>query len=79
LDIEMVMMDKTVVLLRSPERFDAGRGTLRAFLVGVARNLILKRWCVERRLVRSAMRRYRKLPNWWNGPFNRFRPFSAGP
>ena len=33
-----------VALLRHPGRFDAARGTLRAFLLGIARNLALKRW-----------------------------------
>jgi len=47
---EDVAQDCFVALLRAPERFDAGRGTMRAFLIGVARNLILKRWRVERRL-----------------------------
>jgi RNA polymerase sigma-70 factor, ECF subfamily len=33
-----------LALLRQPDRFDASRGTRRAFLLGVARNLALKRW-----------------------------------
>jgi DNA-directed RNA polymerase specialized sigma24 family protein len=47
---EDVAQDYFAALLHAPERFDAGRDTLQAFLVGVARNLILKRWRVERRL-----------------------------
>ena len=34
-----------------PARFDPGRGTQRAFLLGIARNLVLKRWRAEHRLV----------------------------
>ncbi len=37
-------------LLRCPDRFDAARGSLRAFLLGVTRNLALKHWRAERRL-----------------------------
>jgi RNA polymerase sigma-70 factor (ECF subfamily) len=40
-----------VALLRHPARFDPSRGTLRAFLLGVARNLALKRWRDEHRWV----------------------------
>ena len=46
---EDVTQDCFLALLRAPERFDAGRGPIRAFLVGVARNLILKRWRTESR------------------------------
>ena len=37
-------------LLRHPGRFDPARGPLRAFLLGIARNLTLKRWRKEHRL-----------------------------
>jgi RNA polymerase sigma-70 factor (ECF subfamily) len=37
-------------LLRCPGRFDAARGSLRAFLLGITRNLALKHWRTERRL-----------------------------
>jgi RNA polymerase sigma-70 factor (ECF subfamily) len=40
-----------VALLRYPARFDASRGTLRAFLLGIARNLARKRWRDEPRSV----------------------------
>jgi RNA polymerase sigma factor (sigma-70 family) len=46
---EDVTQDAFVALLRSPERFDAARGTLRAFLLGIARNLVLKHWRAEHR------------------------------
>jgi RNA polymerase sigma-70 factor (ECF subfamily) len=46
---EDVTQDCFLALLRAPERFDAGRGPIRAFLVGMARNLILKRWRAESR------------------------------
>ena len=46
---EDVAQDCFVALLRTPERYDAGRGPLRALLIGVARNIILKRWRAESR------------------------------
>ena len=36
-------------LLRLPERYDPTRGLMRAFLLGVARNLALKQWNSEHR------------------------------
>jgi RNA polymerase sigma-70 factor (ECF subfamily) len=47
---EDITQDVFVALLRHPARFDPGRGTLRAFLLGIARNLVLKRWRAEHRL-----------------------------
>jgi len=44
-----ITQDVFVGLLRNPDRFDPGRGTLRAFLLGMARNLALKRWRTEHR------------------------------
>jgi RNA polymerase sigma-70 factor (ECF subfamily) len=41
---EDITQDVFLTLLHHPERFDATRGTLRAFLLGIARNLALKRW-----------------------------------
>ena len=38
-----------VSLLRQPDRYDPARGSLRAFLLGMTRNLALKRWRGERR------------------------------
>ena len=46
---EDITQDVFVSLLRHPDRFDPARGTLRAFLLGIARNLALKHWRVERR------------------------------
>jgi len=46
---EDVAQDCFIVLLRTPERYNAGRGPLRAFLIGVARNIILNRWRAESR------------------------------
>ena len=46
---EDITQDVFVGLLRSPDRFDPARGTLRAFLLGIARNLTLKRWRAEHR------------------------------
>jgi RNA polymerase sigma-70 factor (ECF subfamily) len=33
-----------LALLRNPDRFDPARGTLRTFLLAIARNLALKQW-----------------------------------
>ena len=46
---EDVAQDCFVALWRAPERYDADRGSMRAFLIGVARNILLKRWRVESR------------------------------
>ena len=45
---EDITQDVFLVLLRD-ERFDPARGSLRAFLLGIARNLLLKRWRDEQR------------------------------
>jgi RNA polymerase sigma-70 factor (ECF subfamily) len=41
---EDIAQDAFLALLRRPDRFDPARGSLRAFLLGVVRNLVLKRW-----------------------------------
>lgn len=41
--VDEITQDVFVALLEHPERFDPARGTLRAFLLGIARNLVLKR------------------------------------
>ena len=46
---EDITQDVFVALLRHPERFDPRRGSLRAYLLGVARNVALKRWRNEHR------------------------------
>jgi RNA polymerase sigma-70 factor (ECF subfamily) len=46
---EDITQDVFVGLLRDPDRFDPARGPLRAFLLGIARNLTLKRWRKEHR------------------------------
>jgi RNA polymerase sigma-70 factor (ECF subfamily) len=46
---EDITQDVFVGLLRYPARFDPDRGTLRAFLLGIARNLALKHWRAEHR------------------------------
>ena len=46
---EDIAQDVFVGLLRYPDRFDPARGTLRAFLLGIARNLALKHWRNEHR------------------------------
>jgi RNA polymerase sigma-70 factor (ECF subfamily) len=44
-----IVQDCFAALWRKPEAFDPSRGGLRAFLLGVARNLIRKRWRNDRR------------------------------
>ena len=46
---EDITQDVFVGLLRHPNRFDPERGALRAFLLGIARNVALKRWRAEHR------------------------------
>lgn len=46
---EDVAQDVFLVLLRRPDLFDPSRGALRSFLLGVTRNLVLKRWRDENR------------------------------
>jgi RNA polymerase sigma-70 factor (ECF subfamily) len=46
---EDVAQDVFLSLLRQPDRFDFTRGPVRPFLLGVARNLSLKRWRGESR------------------------------
>jgi len=46
---EDIAQNAFVGLLRDPGRFDPARGTLRAFLLGIARNLALKHWRAEHR------------------------------
>jgi RNA polymerase sigma-70 factor (ECF subfamily) len=41
---EDVVQDCFLALSRRPAAYDPTRGALRAFLLGIARNLILKRW-----------------------------------
>ena len=47
---EDLAQDCFLELLRHPGRFDPQRGSLRAYLLGVVRNLALRRWRTERRL-----------------------------
>jgi len=46
---EDIVQDVFLFLLRHPKRFDDTRGQLRSFLLGIARNLALKRWREENR------------------------------
>ncbi len=41
---EDIAQEAFLVLLRFPGRFESGRGEMRSFLLGVARNLVGKRW-----------------------------------
>jgi RNA polymerase sigma-70 factor (ECF subfamily) len=45
---EDVVQDVFVALWRKPQAYQADRGSIRSFLIGVARNLILKRWRRDR-------------------------------
>ena len=46
---EDIAQDVFLSLLRQPDRFDPSRGTMRAFLLGITRNIALKRWRDEER------------------------------
>jgi RNA polymerase sigma-70 factor, ECF subfamily len=46
---EDIAQEAFLTLLRLPDRFDPARGSLRSFLLAVARNLALKRFRDERR------------------------------
>jgi RNA polymerase sigma-70 factor (ECF subfamily) len=46
---EDIVQEVFLALLRHPGRFDDRRGQLRSFLLGVARNVALKRWREENR------------------------------
>jgi RNA polymerase sigma-70 factor (ECF subfamily) len=46
---EDVAQDVFLSLLKLPHRFDPSRGRLRPFLLGITRNLVLKRWRDEHR------------------------------
>jgi RNA polymerase sigma-70 factor, ECF subfamily len=46
---EDIAQECFLALLRLPDRYDPKRGLLRAFLLGVARNLALKHWRSENR------------------------------
>jgi RNA polymerase sigma-70 factor (ECF subfamily) len=46
---EDIAQEVFLVLLEQPERFDAARGPLRSFLLGIARNLALKKWREQNR------------------------------
>ena len=47
---EDITQEAFLVLLTQPGRYDPSRGSLRSFLLGIARNLALKRWRTEHRL-----------------------------
>ena len=46
---EDVTQDTFLSLVRHPQRFDPVRGALRPFLLGIARNLAMKRWRNDQR------------------------------
>jgi len=45
---EDIVQDCFMALWRKPAAYDARRGRMRGFLLGIARNLVLKRWRDER-------------------------------
>ena len=45
---EDIVQDCFLILWRKPAAYDPGRGGMRAFLLGITRNLVLKRWRDER-------------------------------
>ncbi len=45
---EDIAQDCFLALWRNPQTYDPSRGALRAFLLGMARNLVLKRWRTQR-------------------------------
>ncbi|HXP84013.1 MAG TPA: RNA polymerase sigma factor [Bryobacteraceae bacterium] len=47
---EDVAQDCFVQLMRDPAKFDPARGSLRAFLLGVTRNLVFRYWREEARM-----------------------------
>ncbi len=48
-DAEEISQDCFLALLGGTAKFDDGRGSMRCFLIGVTRNLVLKRWRSEGR------------------------------
>jgi RNA polymerase sigma-70 factor (ECF subfamily) len=45
---EDVVQDCFIAVLRRPGGYDANRGAMRAYMLGIARNVVLKRWRQER-------------------------------
>src|SRR5580704_3034269 len=52
---EDVTQEVFVALIRDAKRFDVTRGTFAAFLFGIARNHLHKRWELDKRLVPSGL------------------------
>jgi RNA polymerase sigma-70 factor (ECF subfamily) len=52
---EDVTQEVFVALIKDAKRFDASRGSFAAFLFGIARNHLHKRWEVDKRLVPSGL------------------------
>src|SRR5580704_11688213 len=60
---EDVTQEVFVALIRDAKRFDATRGTFAAFLFGIARNHLHKRWEVDKRLVPSGLGNEEMVPS----------------
>jgi RNA polymerase sigma-70 factor (ECF subfamily) len=59
---EDVLQEVFLVLLDQPDRFNPNRGGLRPFLMGIARNRVLKRWREDHRWVGLEEEAYRAEP-----------------
>lgn len=59
---EDVVQDCFVALWKKPEGYDAERGAMRAYLLGMARNLVLKRWQREKRYETDGAEDLTELP-----------------
>ena len=59
---EDVAQDVFLSLLRLPGRFDPSRGPLRSFLLGITRNLVLKRWRDEHQWKELADEKFMAAP-----------------
>jgi RNA polymerase sigma-70 factor (ECF subfamily) len=67
---EDVAQDCFLELLRHPGRFDAGRGSLRQFMLGVARNLVYRRWRADQRFDQIEDDQQWEAPDFTAGPIS---------
>ena len=79
---EDVTQEVFMALIREPGRFDATRGSVSAFLFGIARNHLRKRWEQDRRLISMAVEvdeldDFAQLPAHGNGNLGKSRSIFA--